>query len=66
MNLAESLPRVFIAPKKGGGRTSRGRSAKGKQMRSNTHKWETLRENGIFHPRANSEIIEKGLEANAN
>jgi hypothetical protein len=65
MNLAESLPRVFIAPKKGGGNQS-WTVCEGKQMRSNTHKWETLRENGIFHPRANSEIIEKGLEANAN
>ncbi len=66
MNLAESLLRVFIAPKKGCGVNQSWTACERKQMRSNTHKRETLRENGIFHPRANSEIIEKGLEANAN
>ncbi|ERG97419.1 hypothetical protein [Haloquadratum walsbyi] len=65
MNLAESLLRVFIAPKKVRGEPV-WTAYEGKQMRSNTHKREMLRENGIVHPRANSEIIEKGLEANAN
>jgi len=65
MNLAESLLRG-LSPPKGCGANQSWTACEGKQMRSNTYKREALRENGIFHPRANSEIIEKGLEANAN